>query len=46
MVIKGLVHAGEQELSARDAIGIWETDSFNIKAIENSELLIIDVPMN
>jgi len=33
-------------LNKRDAIGISETDSFSIAAIEDTELLAIEVPMN
>ena len=33
-------------LNKRDAIGISETDSFTIAAIEDTELLAIEVPMN
>lgn len=45
MVINGSVEINGEILSKRDAIGVSETDSFDIKANENSELLIIDVPM-
>ncbi len=46
MLISGAVKIGDQELSTRDAIGIWETDSFDLEAQEESELLLIEVPMN
>ena len=46
MLISGAVKIGDQELSTRDAIGIWETDSFDLHAEEESELLLIEVPMN
>ncbi|AMR40534.1 pirin family protein [Elizabethkingia anophelis] len=45
-VLNGQVKIGDQVLNTRDALGIWDTDKFNIEATENSELLIIDVPMN
>ena len=45
-VLNGQVKIGDQVLNTRDAFGIWDTDKFNIEATENSELLIIDVPMN
>jgi redox-sensitive bicupin YhaK (pirin superfamily) len=46
MVISGKIKIGETELNKRDAIGISETTSFEIEALENSEVLIVDVPMN
>jgi len=45
MVINGQVEINGEKLSKRDAIGISETEKFEIHAIENSELLIVDVPM-
>jgi redox-sensitive bicupin YhaK (pirin superfamily) len=46
MVIKGAVEIKGERLMKRDAIGISDTESFNIAALENAELLIVDVPMN
>ena len=45
-VIEGKVEVAGTVLSKRDAVGIWETESIDIKATEKTELLIIDVPMN
>ena len=45
IAINGAVKAGEQELEKRDAIGIYDTDSFTITATENAELLAIEIPM-
>jgi len=45
MVIEGEVEINGEKLSRRDAIGVSETDSFTISALENSRLLIVDVPM-
>lgn len=44
-VIDGKIKIGDQTLTSRDALGIWETSEFNIQALENSEFLIMDVPM-
>lgn len=44
-VIDGNVEAGDQQLSKRDATGIYETDRVIIKANEDTELLLIEVPM-
>ena len=45
MVITGSVKIADMALTKRDAIGISETDVVEINAEEDSELLIIDVPM-
>ena len=37
---------GGQELNQRDALGVWETDAFELKAEEDSEILLVEVPMN
>jgi redox-sensitive bicupin YhaK (pirin superfamily) len=44
-VLNGSVNAAGENLSARDAMGIEETESIEIKADEASELLVIEVPM-
>jgi redox-sensitive bicupin YhaK (pirin superfamily) len=46
MVISGEVEINGEKLSRRDAIGISETGSFAINALENAEVLIVEVPMN
>ncbi|MEE4256094.1 MAG: pirin family protein [Bacteroidales bacterium] len=46
MLVNGKVSVGEQTLTHRDALGIWDTDSFAFKAAEDSQLLFIEVPMN
>jgi len=45
MTVFGHHTINENVLKTRDAIGISETESFKIKAIEDSELLFIEVPM-
>ena len=45
-VIDGKIRVDETELSRRDAIGIYESNEFTIKATEESEIVIIEVPMN
>ncbi len=44
-VIDGSIKVGEQELNKRDAIGISEAESFEIKAIQKSDVIIFEVPM-
>lgn len=43
-VIEGKAKIGNQVLEKRDGFGIWETDSFELEALENSEILLMDVP--
>ncbi len=45
MSISGELEIDSENLSERDAIGIYDTDSFEIKASSKSELLCIEVPM-
>lgn len=45
MTIHGKIVIGTEELQQRDAIGITETNSFSITSNEDSELLLIEVPM-
>jgi redox-sensitive bicupin YhaK (pirin superfamily) len=45
MVIEGAVEINGEKLSRRDAIGLSDTDKVNIKGTDNSEVLIVDVPM-
>ena len=44
--VEGLIKAADETLDRRDAIGVWETEGFDVVAKENSEIIIIEVPMN
>ena len=44
-VIDGKVAVGEKSLGKKDALGISETDHFEIAASEKSDVLILEVPM-
>jgi redox-sensitive bicupin YhaK (pirin superfamily) len=44
-VIEGHISAEGLDLNKRDAVGIEEKDSIKIKALDNSEILVIEVPM-
>jgi hypothetical protein len=46
MAIHGNISVGGNQLETRDAIGISETATFEIKSNEDSGLLFIEVPMN
>jgi len=45
VVIKGSVTVNEITLNSRDALGIYDTNSFDILATEDAELLAVEVPM-
>lgn len=44
-LIDGNVDIEDINLNKRDAAGIWDTDSIEITAHENAEILLIEVPM-
>ncbi len=46
VVINGSVSVNEILLNKRDALGIWDTNTFTVKASTDAELLAIEVPMN
>ncbi len=45
-VLDGEVTIQGQKLNKRDGLGIWDIDSINIKANSDSQLLLMEVPMN
>ena len=45
MVINGTVEIEGQKLQQRDALGVWESENLSIKASDNAEIIIIEVPM-
>jgi hypothetical protein len=44
-VIEGEINIEGQTLKSRDAMGIWETENINITTGADTELLLIEVPM-
>ncbi len=44
-VLEGNINVGDKVLGKRDALGLFETDSVNIKANEAAKVLIVEVPM-
>lgn len=44
-VLDGKVEVAGEVYEKRDAVGVWDTDKVNIKAAENANFLVIDVPM-
>ena len=45
MQIEGKAHLNDLILQERDAVGIWQTNEFELIADKNSQMLIIEVPM-
>jgi len=45
-IISGEVEAGGNTLSHRDALGVWDTATIQLKALSEAEILVIEVPMN
>lgn len=45
-VLEGEVEMEVQPLAKRDGFGIWDTDSFSLKATSNARVLLMDVPMS
>lgn len=45
-VINGKVKVGDQVLGERDGYGIWEALDFKVEVLENTETLLIEVPMD
>ncbi|PQV46279.1 hypothetical protein CLV33_11076 [Jejuia pallidilutea] len=45
-LVDGSIEVSGNNLTKRDAIGIWDTDNFEVKAHESAEVIIIEVPMN
>lgn len=44
-VLKGQIEVNGQLLENRDGFGIWETDRFDVKAINDAKFLLMEVPM-
>lgn len=45
-VLSGKVEVEGQTLDRRDGLGIWDTEEIDFKALEDAELLLLDVPMS
>ena len=45
-LIEGSAEIAGEAIKKRDALGIWETDRFNLKMTSNSRVLLIEVPVN
>lgn len=45
-VIEGKIKTADEILNRRDAIGIWNSEKVEISILENSFILLIEIPMN
>lgn len=45
-VIEGSVTINGEKLNKRDGLGVWDTDKLTVVADSNSEVLLMEVPMN
>jgi len=45
-VIEGSVNVADTVLNKRDGLGVWATETLNFTFLEQSEVLLIDVPMH
>ncbi|WP_394906433.1 pirin family protein [uncultured Mesonia sp.] len=44
-VLEGSLEVEEQQLNPRDGMGIWETNSLQVKALSEARVLLMEVPM-
>ena len=44
-VLSGSININGQELNTRDGLGIWNTNSLKMESTTNSEVLLMEVPM-
>ncbi len=45
-IIDGKLKVNDQEMNTKDGFGLWAVDQFMISAKANTELLLMEVPMN
>jgi len=45
-IIEGNASINNNELNKRDGIGIWDIDSINVSASNNTKILLMEVPMS
>lgn len=44
-ILEGSIKVGDQLLNRRDGYGLWEVSDFSFSAVEDAEVLIMEVPM-
>ncbi len=45
-ILKGEVQLNGEHLSARDGMGLWDTDLINLTATKDAQVLLMEVPMS
>ncbi len=45
-VLEGDIAIGDQTLSQKDALGIWDTENVDIQITSTAKILVVEVPMN
>ena len=45
-VLEGEVEINGEQLSKRDGMGVWDTETINVTSTQNSRVLLMEVPMN
>ena len=45
MTIEGEIEVNGKKLTTRDAIGIWNTNTLEIKAVTAAKFLVMEIPM-
>ena len=45
MVLEGEASVANHNLGRRDAVRIWDAESFNIEASADAKILVIEAPM-
>ncbi len=45
MVASGTIEVDGHTLSERDAIGVWDTEQFKVRILEDADLVAVEVPM-
>lgn len=45
-VLEGSIEINSEVIGTRDAIGLWNTNNFDIKSLQETEFVIIEVPIN
>lgn len=45
-LLNGKISLGDQVLTSRDGMGIWECDKLEMKVLEKAEILLLEIPMN
>lgn len=45
-VMEGSLHTANEKIGRRDAIGFWDSDTISLQTEQESEFIVIEVPIN